>query len=139
MLITCRPCNHCSKAKKQCLKSRNARRTACRTCNAQKKQCIWRGTPPVKGKRLATRSPKPIEDSEQVPEYSVANSIQDLRKDVVEMRRDMVDLRVELVALNSGQTKILAQHAEAKKQMDRLEELLRSLQGKGDDKMDTGN
>jgi len=118
------------------MKSDSARRSACRACSRQKKQCVWPGTVPVKGKQVAGRSPKPTEAPEPVPDYSVSQSIQDVRKDLVSMRAELVGVRGEVVSLKSGQAKILAQQAEAKKQMDRMEELLRSMLVKGGDDMD---
>jgi len=135
-LTTHRPCDQCNKSGKQCEKPANNRRTACRSCSTQKKQCIWPGGPVVKAKRGPARSPKPKEGSEQAPDYTVVQSMEQLRQDVVATRRELADLRVEVVALQSGQAKILAQHADAKKQMDRLEALLRSLKVPTGDEMD---
>lgn len=56
--------------------------------------------------------------------------MEDLRQELVEVRRELVEVRAEVVGLKGGQAKLLASHAEAKRQMDRMEALLRGLQAK---------
>ena len=137
MLTISRPCEHCLKSDKACEKSSNPRRTACQSCSQQKRQCHWPDSLTKKAKRGPTRSPKAKDDSEQAPEFSVTPSVQEHRREVKQILREIEDLRAVLADLKSGQVKIVAQHADAEKQMERLEALLRCLLI-GNDDMDIG-
>ena len=122
-----RACDHCTKANRDCYKPQHSRRTACRWCFENKKSC-FRGDPKSKSKHPAPGSSK-AKDNSEAHEYSIVESIQELRQEVV-------GLRGELVGLKGGQARLIAGNAYLKERFENIEALLLGKQAKGKGKPD---
>lgn len=121
MLIPHSACDGCKKATIRCFKPVSAqRRTACKSCSAQKKQCSSASRAPRKTKHPGVGSAKAKGNSDAVHDYFVVRSVENLRQDVLELRRDMAGIM-------SGQAALLAHAVAAKSQLGRIEALLRCM------------
>lgn len=136
---TRRACYACAKSGMKCSKSTNVRRTACKRCSSQKKQCSWTGTSRPRHRRPVARSPISKADSEQPQELLTAEAIdnnsqkvfRELEKIRQEVRSEFANLRAEVlrgfVNATTSDSKMLGRIAACNLDVSEMLTLLRAM------------